>query len=567
MILFDGATGTYFKELTGLDIVPEFGNITQRDAVYRIHRAYIEAGCDAIKTNTFAACDMLGHSRRQIIEAAYSIAKAASGGSTRVFADIGGTNPGEDAEYTYLENAKVFVTLGCKDYLFETLADIEDAAPAIKYVNENVQDAQIIVSFAADADGYTTKGRYYKNQIKAALELEGVKYAGLNCVSGPLHIYKLLSDITDRSRLTAMPNAGYPSYENGRLNYHTSEDYFAQKMCDIANLGITVLGGCCGTQPGHIRATRAAVANKTQAFVKQSKEADEPAVNSVREVINSDKRVLAFELDCPTGSSSESLERAFEAYSSLGADIISLTDSPLARARADSFVMAAYLQNRYSVNIMPHLTCRDKNHIGSRASVCAASICGIRSVLAVTGDGIGTGQDMRKGSETHNSFKLISAIGEINESILKNKDVLVAAALNVNAQNFDKELERALKKQSYGAEMLVTQAIYDQNAVDNLKKANQALSVPILAGIMPPASYKNAVFMNNEVKGITISREIIEALKDKTPQEVYGISADFSIDIMQKCLPYCKGFMFMTPLGKYDLIVHLVNEARNRKII
>lgn len=567
MILFDGATGTYFEELTHLSLPPECANILYPETVSGIHKAYIEKGSNAIKTNTFSARDMNGYTREALIEAGYAIALEAANGKAEVFADIGGVNQDEDAEYTYLENTKVFVKLGAKNYLFETLSDLESVIPSIDHIAENTKEFRIFVSFAADADGYTKKGRYYKNLISEALSDERISAAGLNCVSGPVHIRNLLLKLPDRSRLIAMPNAGYPSYENGRLTYHTSYEYFAQRLLEMHSEGISILGGCCGTTPLHIEAFGKLSAPTAEKEALHTVSDTECEPNPIRDLFASDKPLLIAELDCPLEGNADKLNIMAKAYSDAGADIISLTDSPLARARGDSFVMASHLSSKVRSNLMPHLTCRDKNHIAARASVIAASMCGIRSVLAITGDSLPQGVDMRQRSETSNSYKLISQISEMNESVLNKRDMLISAALNVNAVNFDKELERALKKESLGAEMFVTQAIYTDEAIENLKLAKQSLNSPIIAGILPPASYKNAVFMNNEVKGITISREIVDALYGKTKEETLEISSDYSVCIMQKCAPYCKGFMLMTPLNKYDLILKVIEKAKSEGLL
>ena len=161
-----------------------------------------------------------------------------------------------------------------------------------------------------------------------------------------------------------------------------------------------------------------------------------------------------------------------------------------------------------------------------------------------------------------NSFGLISFINDLNSQIFRQAPFAVGAALNVNVKNFDKELERAQKKVQCGTQYFLTQPIYNQQAVENFILAAQTLPVPVLAGFMPPAGYKNAVFLHNEVSGITIDETFIESLKDKTREEVVEISTDYCFDLARKVAPYRGGYYLMTPMKRVDLTVRLTEKIR-----
>ena len=183
----------------------------------------------------------------------YRLAKEAAGGEAAVFADIGSIQSEERAGEEYLEVAREFCACGAKNFLFETLAQLDDLLPAVALIRQEVPGARIFVSFAAFSDGYTQKGCDYKDLLRRAAQVEGIEAVGLNCVCGPSHVYRLLSQM-DRTglRLLAMPNAGYPANVGGRTVYEDNPAYFAAKLCDIAGLDVPILGGCCGTTPAHI---------------------------------------------------------------------------------------------------------------------------------------------------------------------------------------------------------------------------------------------------------------------------------------------------------------------------
>ncbi|MBQ7903334.1 MAG: methylenetetrahydrofolate reductase, partial [Oscillospiraceae bacterium] len=246
-----------------------------------------------------------------------------------------------------------------------------------------------------------------------------------------------------------------------------------------------------------------------------------------------------------------------------GVDIITVTDSPLARARADSIMVAAKIKREVGIEVMPHLSCRDKNRISLKGSLIGASFENLNNILAVTGDPIM--QDIFSGKSgvfAFNSYGLISFINDLNVQTFPQTPFAVGAALNVNVNNFDKELERAKKKVEHGAKFFLTQPIYNDDAVQNFILAANTLSVPVLAGFMPPAGYKNAVFLHHEVSGITIDEDFIESLKDKTREEVVEISTDYCFNLAKKIAGCRGGFYLMTPMKRVDLTVRLSEKIR-----
>lgn len=570
---FDGAFGTYYRALTGSLKPCELANVTDPDTVSKIHRDYIEAGADAIKTNTFAAnpavmdLDILG----RVISEGVRIAREAAG-DRAVFADIGPIPPADrDAPEDYLYLAQTFAGRGLTRFLFETMDEFAPLIPAIRWIREKVPGAVIAVSFAASQDGYTGAGLFYRDLIAAA-RAEGADLVGLNCVSGPAHMLGLLRGLDlAREDVLAMPNAGYPARVNGRLIYEDNPGYFAEKLMDMKRLGVRALGGCCGTTPEHIRRAIARCAGAEPAPRAELRSTEPPAVTvGVSPLAEKIARgsVTLVEIDPPVDADVSHLLEAARRMRRAGADAITIADSPLARSRADSLMTAALAIREAGIDAVPHLTCRDRNRIAMRGALLAAHAAGVRSVLIVTGDpipGAAHGPDesaQDKGVYNFNSTTLIEFIRGLNQGPFAGAPLFTLAALNINAVNFDAELRRAARKVEVGAGAFLTQSIFSEAGIRNLRRAREELGVPVIAGIMPVAGYKNAVFLNNEVPGVSIPQHFVDSLKDQPRDVVTERTLAFCRELIEMARPCSSGFYLMTPLRRVDLTEVLLRTVR-----
>lgn len=571
--LFDGGFGTYYNQLISSTDYCERANLSHPNMVYRIHKDYLNAGANAIKTNTFGVNSLLFDKEEvsQIIRNGYQIALSAIDGTdAKVFADIGYIHATDEKvceEYTYL--ADLFITCGAEYFLFETLAEYEVILPAVEHIRKCVPDAYIIVSFAVSQDGYTKNGHYYKDLLDKASHHPSIDTVGLNCICGPSHILNLVKNLNLQTlSFCAMPNAGYPSTINGRIIYRDNAEYFSQKLVDIAALGVTAIGGCCGTTPDHIRLTIKKLATPSLPIHPTLAEIEYPPTSSspiggFEKLLSLPKKTIAVELDPPLDTDCTHILSAAQALKTAGADIITVADSPLARTRADSILLAAKIKREIGIEVLPHLSCRDKNHIGIKGSLLGAHIEGVHNILAITGDPVAqTDRGHCKGVFNFNSFNLISFIKSLNGEVFSETPFYIGGALNVNTPQFEHELNRAVRKKENGANFFLTQPLFSEESVKNLHLAYTTLDCKILAGVLPFASYRNALFLNNEVSGITIPDEVLASIKDKTPEEVIPLSIAFSSQIIDQCFDSCDGFYLMTPLKKTHLICELIQQIR-----
>ena len=259
-LLFDGAMGAYARTLPGYPEGPvERACLDAPDQVAAIHRAYLDAGCRAIKTNTFAAHvgQAVRNARDQaaLAKAAVSIARAAAGERAAVFADVGPAPFEDGAADAYAALADVFLGEGVDCFLFETLPSLRGIPETAARIRKACPEAFILVSFAANPDGITRSGESAAALLRAAESCPDIDAAGLNCMIGASHMRRLLSSAAGlRKPLSAMPNAGYPRLLNGVIAYESDPGYYADQLAQCLSAGARIIGGCCGTTPAHIRA-------------------------------------------------------------------------------------------------------------------------------------------------------------------------------------------------------------------------------------------------------------------------------------------------------------------------
>ena len=577
-LLFDGAMGTYYKAAPGVEC--EQANLTDPAGVLAVHREYLAAGADAVKTNTFslprlAAAHAPGW--EQLAQAGWQLAvQAAEETGAAVFADLG---PAPDTEavpagQVYTAVAKQFTALGARNFLFETLSSDAGLLDAVGAIKAEVPDAFVLVSFAVLPDGYTREGMYCKDLARRMQESGIVDAVGLNCVSAPGAMRTLAKQLRGTLPLSVMPNAGYPVVTRTQVKYQGRPEYFARELGRLAAEGtVQILGGCCGTTPAHIAALRAEL--DSLPVVKKTAPAEEFSTVKEQTVENDDaflrklnagEKVIAIELDSPRTADLTGYLEGAKKLQAAGADLLTIADCPIAQARMDSSLVACRVHRELGLCTLPHMTCRDRNLNATKALLLGLYAEGVREVLAITGDPIPTAErDEVKNVYQFNSRKLaqyiVSLAGEGREMP---GPMTVFGALNLNARNFDVELRRAKEKLENGMSGFLTQPVLSAQAVENLKKSRETLGADakILAGIMPVVSQRNAIFMENEINGIHVEDWIIEKFAglDRAQGEELGLA--ISLEMAKAALPYADGLYLMTPFNRVALMERLIGRLK-----
>ena len=577
-LLFDGAMGTYYKAAPGVEC--EQANLTDPAGVLAVHREYLAAGADAVKTNTFslprlAAAHTPGW--EQLAQAGWQLAvQAAEETGAAVFADLG---PAPDTEavpagQVYTAVAKQFAALGARNFLFETLSSDAGLLDAVGAIKAEVPDAFVLVSFAVLPDGYTREGMYCKDLARRIQESGIVDAVGLNCVSAPGAMRTLAKQLGGTLPLSVMPNAGYPVVTRTQVKYQGRPEYFARELGRLAAEGtVQILGGCCGTTPAHIAALRAEldslpVVEKTAPTEEFSTAKEQTVENedAFLRKLNAGEKVIAIELDSPRNADLTGYLEGAKKLQAAGADLLTIADCPIAQARMDSSLVACRVHRELGLCTLPHMTCRDRNLNATKALLLGLYAEGVREVLAITGDPIPTAErDEVKNVYQFNSRKLaqyiVSLAGEGREMP---GPMTVFGALNLNARNFDVELRRAKEKLENGMSGFLTQPVLSAQAVENLKKSRETLGADakILAGIMPVVSQRNAIFMENEINGIHVEDWIIEKFAglDRAQGEELGLA--ISLEMAKAALPYADGLYLMTPFNRVALMERLIGRLK-----
>lgn len=573
LVIFDGAFGTYYASISKNPQSPcELANIHDQNTVLNIHREYIAAGCQAIRTNTFAANRVTMKNDlpllKEVIRQGYRLAQeSALGTEVMVFADIGpiARQFEEDLWEGYREIVDEFLSLGASKFIFETFSSDEYLPELCAYIKEQNPQAYILVEFAVSPEGFTRIGLPGKKLLYKMFETSVIDAGGFNCFSGPHHLLEFIKtfDIQNRT-VSIMPNSGYPTIIDNRTFFENTKEYFAAKMLDIAKHGVRVLGGCCGTTPEYIREMVARLQHIIPSETKYEVHMEKTSINRIEspnilvEKLKRGEKVIAVELDPPVDTDIAFFMDSARLLKSSGVDAITIADCPLARARVDSSLMACKIKREVDITPIPHLTCRDRNINASKALLLGLNIEGINNVLIVTGDPIPSAQrEEIQGIFDFNSAILANYISNLNETVFSSP-FNICAALNVNSKNFEVQLGRAQKKIDNGAAVFLTQPVLSQRAVENIALARERLAARILGGILPIVSYKNACFVNNEISGIRVAEEIVEQYRGLSKEEGGKLAVEISNQMVRSIYPFVDGFYLITPFKRIDLVVEII---------
>lgn len=575
-LVFDGGMGTYYKAAPGLAC--EQANTADPDGVLAVHRAYLEAGAQALKTNTFGLTAMAARQEpgwQALADAGYALAVQAAQDKAYVFADLGPVPDTEERPtgQVYTEVAERMLDQGAEYFLFETLSSDAGVLEAVQAIRARCPHAFVLVSFAALPDGYTREGLAC-SQLLQRMQASGlVDAAGLNCVSAPGAMAALVQQLGRQGLpLSVMPNAGYPVVARSQVRYQGKPAYFAKTLAALAGRGVRILGGCCGTTPEHIRALTEALEEQPALGPAFAEPGAVPAAHQPAETedaflckLRSGQPVIAVELDSPKTADLSGYLASARRLQQAGADILTIADCPVARARMDAALVACRVHRELGLCVLPHMTCRDRNLNATKALLLGLAAEGIGEVLAITGDPIPTAErDEVKSVYQFNSRKLAQYILSLAGEGGLPARMAVFGALNLGARNFAVELRRAEEKLACGMTGFLTQPVLSTQALENLRLARQTLGsrAKLLAGVLPVVSLRNAQFLDSEVNGIQVEPELLQRFAglDKAAGEALGLEVAFGA--AKAALPYADGLYLMTPFQRVGLMETLIARIR-----
>lgn len=591
-VLSDGGMGT---ALVDQGVPPEASmeavNLEDPDAVTGVHRAFVEAGARFVETNTFAAnryklasfglAERVEEVNRAGVELARSVSPVVAGsvGPLGVhLAPYGRVRP-EEARAAYAEQIAALAGAGVDLLCVETQTDLGEMEQALAAARE-VTTLPVIVSATFTRDDRTLLGSSAAQVASRLVEL-GVDAIGVNCSQGPAQVLRLIRamhEVSGTVPLVARPNAGGPVQVAGRLLYPATPEYFGEQALALVQAGASVVGGCCGTGPDHIRAMGAALEEgaRVPAAVTLARPAlpEAPPGPSERSGLGAalaeGRFAVAVETDPPRSSSAEQLLAGALTLSDAGADVITVADSPMARMRMSPWAACRLVQEHVGIETVLHFPTRGRNILRIQGDLLAAHALGIRNVFVCLGDptSIGDYPDATSNVDVAPTglIKLVAkgfnaGTDQVGASIGEATGFVVGCALNLGARDLDRECALLQRKIRSGADFALTQPIYDVAVLERFREAYErrhgALELPLLVGILPPVSERHAAFLHNEVPGIEVPvalRERLRAAGDRAVEE--GVIA--STELARRLPGLAAGMYLMPPFGRFDIAAELV---------
>ena len=583
VLISDGAMGTYYSELTGNDAsYCEFGNLNDKDTIKKIHDEYINAGAKLIRTNTFSANTYdLGVSKERlsdIIKSGIEIAKeSAKNKAVFIGASIGPIKEDNiDESYDEILNEYKFIVdcfliNGIDIFVFETFSNYNYLKEISEYIKGKNSESFILTQFAVKPDGFTRDGLSVTKLVKEVKKIENIDAYGFNCGSGPSHMSEIIKKINiGNDIVSALPNAGFPEIIHERTIYPKNLKYFAKKVEEIKAMGVSIVGGCCGTNPKYIKQLASLIPENSKVakaigiHEEAAKEKEKKMKNTFKEKLDNNEFVVAIELSAPIDTDISKLITGAKICKENNIDLVTVPDSPMSKVRADSTIIASKIKREIGIESMPHICCRDKNTNAIRSSLIGSHIEDIRNVLAITGDPISDASKVETKSVFNlNSFRLMELIDDMNSEFFKDDNILIGGALNLNVLNKEVEFNRMLKKIDKGAKFFLTQPIYDDEAIEFLKKIRERTNVKILAGLLPVVSYKNAMFLNNELPGVTIPDKYVKMFGENMgKEEAQEVGIKISVEIGKKLKDVCDGLYFITPFNRVSMLIEIIKQIK-----
>lgn len=618
IVLTDGAMGTYYGEkYQRIGRSPELVNRTHPERITAIHKEYLDAGAQLLRTNSFSSNlqTLFGGQETELsreqqlqqlsenVRAAYRLAEEAAAAKYAEHAaddkrsmrsaaaseaspiwiagDIGpipeqrGKEPQELLEEYHII-ADALLASGAKIIWFETFSDYQYLLPVAEYLKQK-KNIFVMASFCLNKFGYTRSGISAGRILKTAREQEAIDGVGFNCGIGSTHMHQILKSLDFGDLIVSViPNSGYPDIIQDRMGYQENTSFFCENMKEIAALGVNLIGGCCGTTPAYIRALKKAELADGEPFKRHHKgvlKADNAKIakenNIFYQKLSCGKKVIVVELDPPHDGNCEKIIPSALLLKEAGADLVTFSDSPMGKLRADSIMTGAKVQREVELPVMPHVTCRDKNRLGMGAALFGAHMNGIRNLLLITGDPVSQG-DLSGITPVFdfNSIKLMEYVRQMNEEYFREDPMVYGGALNYGRANLEKEIGRMRQKCAAGADYFLTQPIFDQTDVERIAYIKTQVETKILCGIMPLVSYRNANFMKNEVFGIRVPEEIVSCYrKDMSREEGEETGIAIALRLAEQLAEVGDGYYFMVPFNRAAMIGTILKRMREQCLI
>ncbi|HZT68649.1 MAG TPA: bifunctional homocysteine S-methyltransferase/methylenetetrahydrofolate reductase [Terriglobia bacterium] len=602
-LVCDGAMGTmlYAKGVSLNRCFDEL-NLSSPHLVKEVHLGYVKAGAELLETNTFGANRFrlakfdLADKVREINLAGARLARESAGEDLYVAGAVGplglrleplGPTSLEEARAAFREQIEALAAGGVDLIIIETMMDLEEAHQALLAARE-AASLPVVVQMTVQEDGNTPSG-VSPEEFARQLDKWGADVIGINCGTGPAAVLETLERMAavTTKKLSAQPNAGLPHSVDGRTLYLCSPEYMAERAIRFIQAGARIVGGCCGTTPQHIKAIKSAVKSMGPQATRATVEAALRPAQALEPLPIEGRSQLAaklirgefpvvVEIVPPKGCDPTREVEGAQYLKSHGVDAVNIPDGSGATARMSAQTLAVVVQQQAGIEVLLHFSCRGRNVLSLQSDLLGAFALGIRNVWAVTGD---PPQFATFPAATAvfdvDAIGLVNVLSNLNRGLDMNgnplgaqTNFLIGVGLNPNALDPDEELRRFEYKVKAGANFGVIRPVFDLERLTNFLRRVEALDVPripLLAGIHPLTSYRHAEFLNNEVPGMSVSKEILDRMRkvdtgDKARAEGLKIAREMLLEVRE----LVQGVQIVAPFSRYALAVEVLEALGGR---
>jgi len=596
--VLDGAMGTMlYGQGMFVNVCYDELNLTDPGMVADVHRAYVRAGAGLIETNTFGANPVklssfsLDARTEEINRAAARLAREAANDHACVLGAVGplgiriepwGPTAREEAEGFFARQVEGLVQGGVDGFLLETFSDLDELQAAVRAVRR-ASDAPVFAQMTVNQDGDTSYGTPVET-IAATLTGAGVDVLGVNCSVGPAAMLDVVERLAEHTTLpvSAQPNAGLPRTVGDRRIYLASPEYMARYARRMIEAGARFIGGCCGTTPEHIKQiadyVRSTTARPSTGVVAIERSLPDTASEAVpleqRSALGArlarGEPVLHVEISPPRGWDPEPMLATCRALQEAGAHAVHVVDSARAHGRMGPMPAAIIIERELDLETVVHYTCRDRNMLGMVNDLLGAAAAGLRNILIVTGDPPVTGPypDATAVFDI-DSIGLTNVVHHLNRGVEPGGGAIgtptqwvIGVALNQSAVDLDRELERFRWKIDAGAEFAITQPVFDPEQLRFCLERLDQTGVPVVAGLWPLTSVRNAEFLANEVPGVSVPPDVIDRMRAAQAggaEQAQAEGVAIAREVYDAIRPLVQGVQISTPFGHTESALALMD--------
>jgi len=597
--LFDGAMGTmlYGKGIF-LNVCYDELNLRQPALVREVHEQYVRAGAEILETNTFGANPAklsgygLADDTERINEAAAHLAREAAGGRASVVGAIGplglriepfGPTAREEAQALFTRQVRGLLAGGVDGFVLETFSDLDEIHEAILAIRSQ-SGLPIVAQMTIGTDGLTAYGTA-PEAFAPQLASWGADVVGVNCSVGPagvLEAVERMVKVTDRP-ISALPNAGLPRDVGDRKIYLASPEYMANFARRMVEAGARFVGGCCGTTPEHIKKIRdylASVSPRQHAAVVSRQAVQAPAGVTPAplaqrsrwgEKLAAGKFVTSVEIVPPKGVDPAPMLAQCRALKAGGVDAVNVPDGPRAQSRMGVLPSAILIEREVGLETVIHYCCRDRNLLGMLSDILGAAAAGLRNILIITGDPPKMGPypdstavfDIDSIGLTNLVYRLNHGLDPGNNPIGAPTRWVIGVGVNPAAVDLDRELSRFHWKVDAGAEFAVTQPVFDPKQLEAFLRRVESYRIPVVAGIWPLVSLRNAEFLANEVPGVSVPPEVLERMgraQEKGKDAALAEGVAIAREMLARVRGAVQGVQVSAPFGKVEVALDVMRD-------